>query len=225
MFDIKRFSNILQKISDSYSSISEFAEKSEVNRTYLSKYINQKLDNPPTPKILIKIANASKGITTYEELMTVCGHIKENDLDSYLLGMLGLTEQDIAEFNGRLKEIELLDNEKIIFRNIVEKMRDEISHNNRNFKLDIVKYIKNESQETQSKIIKALNLYMEYLKKTIDFASIATNSISNKTNVDEDTPEIRAIARDVAKLKPEKKELFKNLLKQMSDEANEASKK
>ena len=39
------------------------------------------------------------------------------------------------------------------------------------------------------------------------------------------TQEIRAIARDVAKLKPEKKELFKNLLKQMSDEADEASKK
>lgn len=39
------------------------------------------------------------------------------------------------------------------------------------------------------------------------------------------TPEIRAIARDVAKLKPEKKELFKNLLKQMSDEADEANKK
>lgn len=38
-------------------------------------------------------------------------------------------------------------------------------------------------------------------------------------------PEIRAIARDVSKLKPEKKELFKNLLKQMSDEANEASEK
>ena len=41
---------------------------------------------------------------------------------------------------------------------------------------------------------------------------------------EEDTPEIRAIARDIAKLKPEKKELFKNLLKQMSDVANEAKK-
>lgn len=39
------------------------------------------------------------------------------------------------------------------------------------------------------------------------------------------TPEIRAIARGVAKLKPEKKELFKSLLKQMSDEADEANKK
>lgn len=45
------------------------------------------------------------------------------------------------------------------------------------------------------------------------------------SEVDNYTPEIRAIARDVAKLNPEKKELFKNLLKQMSDEANEADKK
>ena len=245
MFDKKTFSEILKKIYNTYSNQREFADATDVNRAYLSQYINQKLNNPPTPKILVKIANASHGITTYEELMTVCGHIKENDLDSYVLGMLGLTEHDILEFNNSLKEIELSDNEEIIFRNIVKKMRDEISHNNQNFKLDIVKYIKNENRETQSKIIKALNLYMEYLKKTIDFASVAikalnlymeylkktidfasvaTNSISNETKVDEDTPEIRAIARDVANLKPDKKELFKKLLKEMSDKADEAKK-
>lgn len=39
-------------------------------------------------------------------------------------------------------------------------------------------------------------------------------------STNEDTPEIRAIARDIAKLNPEKKELFKNLLKQMSNEAD-----
>lgn len=224
MFDKKTFSEILKKIYNTYSNQREFADATDVNRAYLSQYINQKLNNPPTPKILVKIANASHGITTYEELMTVCGHIKENDLDSYVLGMLGLTEHDILEFNNSLKEIELSDDEEIIFRNIVKKMRDEISHNNQNFKLDIVKYIKNENRETQSKIIKALNLYMEYLKKTIDFASVATNSISNETKVDEDTPEIRAIARDVANLKPDKKELFKKLLKEMSDKADEAKK-
>lgn len=38
---------------------------------------------------------------------------------------------------------------------------------------------------------------------------------------EEDTPEIRAIARDLSKLTPEKKDLFKKLLKQMSDEDNE----
>lgn len=80
MFNAKGFSNILQKITDTYTSISDFSDKSEVNRTYLSKYINMKLENPPSPKVLMKIANNSNDITTYEELMGICGFIikKEN---------------------------------------------------------------------------------------------------------------------------------------------------
>ncbi len=78
MFDKKRFSDILQKIASTYSSISEFAEKSEVNRTYISKYINMKLDNPPTPKILEKIAITSNNIISYKELMLICNYIDEN---------------------------------------------------------------------------------------------------------------------------------------------------
>lgn len=77
MFNKKEFSNILQKISTTYSSISEFAEKSGVNRTYISKYINMKLDNPPTPKILEKIADASNGIITYKRLMLICNYISD----------------------------------------------------------------------------------------------------------------------------------------------------
>lgn len=75
MFDEKSFSEILQKISNSYNSITEFSEKSEVNRTYLSKYINMKLNSPPTPKILEKIANSSNGIISYAQLMEVCGYL------------------------------------------------------------------------------------------------------------------------------------------------------
>lgn len=75
MFDINLFSEILKTIAVTYDSISEFAEKSEVNRTYLSKYMNKKLSAPPTPKILEKIANASNGIATYKYLMSVCNYI------------------------------------------------------------------------------------------------------------------------------------------------------
>lgn len=78
MFDKKKFSNILQKISDTYESISEFAEKSKVNRTYISKYINEKLDAPPSPKVLLKIANNSNKITNYEELMLTCGYLEKD---------------------------------------------------------------------------------------------------------------------------------------------------
>lgn len=109
MFDIKKFSNILQKISDSYSSISEFAEKSDVNRTYLSKYINMKLDSPPTPKILEKIANASNGVTVYEELMTICGY-SEKSLESTVYNIYTqlkmLSQQIYKKDNKDLYEVE-----------------------------------------------------------------------------------------------------------------------
>lgn len=76
MFNKLKFSQILNKINNTYDTMTEFAEKSGVNRTYLSQYINQKLDNPPSPKVLTKIAKYSNGITNYEELMEICGYIE-----------------------------------------------------------------------------------------------------------------------------------------------------
>lgn len=78
MFDKKKFAEILIKINETYDTMTEFAEKSKVNRTYLSQYINQKLDTPPSPKVLMKIANHSNKITSYEELMLVCGYLKKS---------------------------------------------------------------------------------------------------------------------------------------------------
>ena len=74
MFFKDEFSKILSNINNTYSTMTEFANKADFDRTYISKYIHKNLDNPPTPKILEKIAHASKGITTYEELMRVCGY-------------------------------------------------------------------------------------------------------------------------------------------------------
>lgn len=74
MFNKKDFSNILQKINSTYSTMTEFAQNASFDRSYISKYINLKLDNPPTPKILEKISNASRGVTTYAELMKICGY-------------------------------------------------------------------------------------------------------------------------------------------------------
>lgn len=76
MFDKEKFGSIIKRINDSYTTQYEFADCSGVNRTYLSQYINMKLNVPPKPKILEKIASASKGITTYDELMQICGYIQ-----------------------------------------------------------------------------------------------------------------------------------------------------
>ena len=37
--------------------------------------INQKIDAPPSPKVLEKISNHSKALVTYRELMNICGYI------------------------------------------------------------------------------------------------------------------------------------------------------
>lgn len=74
MFNKEKFSQIIKSINDSYDSQHEFARISTINRTYLSKYINCKIDNPPKPSTLKIIAEASHGITTYEKLMEICGY-------------------------------------------------------------------------------------------------------------------------------------------------------
>lgn len=78
MFDKNKFANILKKINETYDTMTEFAQKASFDRTYISKYINLKLDNPPSPKILQKIAKASHDITTYTELMITCGYIEKD---------------------------------------------------------------------------------------------------------------------------------------------------
>lgn len=74
MFDKEKFGEIIKKINDTYPTQYDFANKSTVNRTYLSQYINKKLSAPPSPNILKKIVEGSKGITTYNELMQICGY-------------------------------------------------------------------------------------------------------------------------------------------------------
>lgn len=77
MFDKIKFAQTLNTINDSYNTMTEFAEKSKVNRTYISQYINMKLDSPPTPKILEKLASASNNIVTYKDLMIMCGYLQD----------------------------------------------------------------------------------------------------------------------------------------------------
>lgn len=75
MFDKKTFSEILIRIYKTYPNQRAFADATGVNRAYLSQYMNKKLDSPPSPKILRGISNAAKGVTNYDELMKVCGHL------------------------------------------------------------------------------------------------------------------------------------------------------
>lgn len=80
MFDKKKFAIIIEKIKKEYENQEKFSEASGINRTYLSKYMNMRIDEAPTPSTLYKLASASKGITTYDELLKICGYYEKNKI-------------------------------------------------------------------------------------------------------------------------------------------------
>ena len=71
MFDKNTFKKQLEILMEGTTTV-EFAEKTGFNRTYLSKYINLKLDRPPSPELLKSI---SSNKISYTDLMISCGYI------------------------------------------------------------------------------------------------------------------------------------------------------
>lgn len=104
MFDKNAFANILKNINDTYPNQRDLANQLKLlNRTYISKYINLKLDNPPRPEVLKELAENSRGITTYEELMVICGYIEEhnkNFLKSFYSNINSIKESLLASYEG-----------------------------------------------------------------------------------------------------------------------------
>lgn len=131
MFNKDFFANILKKINDEYPSMTEFAKQASLDRSYISKYINKKLSNPPTPKILSGISNASKGITTYDELMKICGYINV----------------------GSLSDIELSNNEMNILTKMLLDYKEFLSKEHSFEKFDDYKYVANLTKDSREKII------------------------------------------------------------------------
>ncbi len=76
MFDKNKFAQIIKNIKETYLSQEDFSKKSSIGRTYLSQYMNMKLNEPPKPIILQKLAASSNGLISYEELMEICGYFK-----------------------------------------------------------------------------------------------------------------------------------------------------
>ena len=132
MFDKNKFANILKKINDTFENQTYFAKAADVNRTYLSQYMNLKLDNPPSPKVLRGIAAASKNITTYDELMQICGHIN----------LSGLFDTNLSD-----TEITILNQMLIDYKDFSEK-----EHNTFN-RFNEQKYLKKLPDESKNKVL------------------------------------------------------------------------
>lgn len=110
MFDKNKFAQIIKNISETYSNQREFSKKSEINRTYLSQYMNMKLNEPPKPKILKKLAQSSNNITTYEELMDICGYTNNMYKNKILM---------LEKYKKEIENLKLTKSQMEEFKNIV----------------------------------------------------------------------------------------------------------
>jgi transcriptional regulator with XRE-family HTH domain len=77
MFDKKEFKKLLEKAIGN-DTATEFAKRAGVNRTYISKLLNNNLESSPAPNILRKLAKASYKIN-YHELMVAAGYLTNEE--------------------------------------------------------------------------------------------------------------------------------------------------
>lgn len=201
MFNKKKFAEILIKINETYDTMTEFAEKSGVNRTYLSQYINQKLDSPPSPKVLMKIANNSHNITNYEYLMQICGFLideksgKLNDIRK---------AQQILKYENMIKKINLSNSEKEILNQLILYFNDNYDNNlsieeNKNNTLSIINNFKNIKNCDVLKIEDGFKLYIvaKCVNILIDKIYEDQSEIDSKYNYIELVKQLDALSKDL----------------------------
>lgn len=77
MFDKDKFSLLIEKALGDRTT-TEYSNQSGVNRTYISKFLNKGVNNPPSPEILRRLADAAHNDVTYEDLMKAAGYIEKD---------------------------------------------------------------------------------------------------------------------------------------------------
>lgn len=136
MFDRQKFSEIFKSIYNKYDNQRDFASATGVNRAYISQYMNMKLENPPSPDILKKIANNSKGLTTYMELMMICGYITSDNLEerNKTLKLYKVIRDLKIKVEEKIASTELTNDEKLVVTKYVDDKFKNIDFNSNQVK-------------------------------------------------------------------------------------------
>ena len=189
MFDKNKFAQILKEINETYDSQRDFAKKSEINRTYLSKYMNMKLDKPPKPEILEKLANASNGIVTYQDLMIICGYVK-NEYENYadLLDKISKSKAYIDCFN-LLKSTVLTEEEitKILYYVTTTDIQ-KTNNNEEEIKKMLSSLLEKASPE-HKELVKIV--LIQYWQQIIHYREQEMEFLNQNRNYDKDEQEFR----------------------------------
>ena len=192
MFNKNKFAQVLKNINETYSSQRDFAKKSEINRTYLSQYMNMKLDEPPKPKILKKLADNSNQTITYEELMTICGYIDNNNSNGINNELISLYEKlnNIEKMYENRKEKLTFREEQVtheLFNQVlksVHKYKQTPKTINPNELVKDIEFLSDKSKNNISKVLQEDFEYFYY--KNMVRKQILNLKLENNSNCDSD---------------------------------------
>jgi SOS-response transcriptional repressor LexA len=85
MFNKDTFSTLLKTAIGSNRTITEFSNECNLARPYISKFINCKLDTPPSPEAISKIASAARNNISECDLLVAAGYTTyDNHMDDIL---------------------------------------------------------------------------------------------------------------------------------------------
>lgn len=191
MFDKKRFAQILKNISETYNNQRDFSNKSGINRTYLSQYMNMKLDDAPKPITLEKLAKASKNLTSYDELMVICGYIDGFNRD-YVLDLYNEINKLEEEYHSDIDKLKLSFKESEIAHSLFPQVLDKLynsKYNTTNFHPnEIVQDIDFVSEKSKNKIAEHIHLTYNFfyskrmIERKIKNLKYTDDSSNNKFN-------------------------------------------
>lgn len=138
-YNKEKFLNILNKLKESFGSQNKMAEALGISSSYITKIYDKNTKKPPAPEYLKRIADNSKGITTYRELMIICGYItfESEDKKNIELNLINKTK----ELQQKQKKSNLSNDEKLIINDYLMK---------------VIKQIKEKDSDNPESIIKIL---------------------------------------------------------------------
>lgn len=202
MFDKNKFAQILKKINETYNSQRDFAKKSEINRTYLSQYMNMKLNFPPQPKTLKKLANNSNGVTTYENLMIICGYINNDSVNTSILSLyekINNLEEKHKNFNKNISFEEskiAFDLHNQLFDCLFQKKQTPETFNPNEI-IEDIDYISDRSKKNIAKILQENFEYLYHKEKISKKISDLQWKSSNNDILNND-PNIACVSPDIS---------------------------
>lgn len=92
MFDRTAFAVLLKKAMGDRTA-TQYSDETGVNRTYISKLLNEKLPSPPSPEIIKRLSEKAYNGVTYEKFMIAAGHLRDN-YSAYDLAMNRNAEEE-----------------------------------------------------------------------------------------------------------------------------------